>query len=196
MVNVQVVIPTAGRTTLFRTLESIRNAGATQDDLITIATDGLIPHVQTITQHFKELRTRIVVTPYERAFGHGPRNHALHKEPDYSCSWLWYVDDDDLVLPWSFPKIKTVIAEANDLVPLLAKFRTGNSIVWSDKVVGRARVGGHCLIHPNVPGMIGTWDASRYDGDFDFIESTLAHYPEGPVWREEILVLQNGARDQ
>jgi hypothetical protein len=50
-------------------------------------------------------------------------------------------------------------------------------------------IGGHCLVTPNDPARTGLW-SDRYEGDFDFVESTLALWaPVEPIWRNEVITL-------
>jgi hypothetical protein len=52
--------------------------------------------------------------------------------------------------------------------------------------VVESAIGGHCLVTPNIKGKLGAW-GERYGGDFDWLVSTLAHWPEGPAWNDEII---------
>ena len=54
-----------------------------------------------------------------------------------------------------------------------------------DPQVRQGNIGTPNLVAPNVPGKLGTW-GTRYEGDFDYIRSTLQHYPAGPVWHDVI----------
>jgi hypothetical protein len=52
--------------------------------------------------------------------------------------------------------------------------------------VEESAIGGHCLVAPNVPGKLGQWGC-RYGGDFDWLVSTLAHWPDGPAWYDDVI---------
>jgi hypothetical protein len=51
-------------------------------------------------------------------------------------------------------------------------------------LLGQGFIGGHCIVTPNLPSLLGEWGA-RYEGDWDFIESTLQKWAAvgiAPVW--------------
>ncbi len=59
--------------------------------------------------------------------------------------------------------------------------------LWKNQVPSLGNVGTPMMVAPNVKSKLGLW-GNRYEGDFDFLESTLAYYPEGALWLEDVLV--------
>ena len=102
--------------------------------------------------------------------------------------YLVFIDDDDCFPPQALEAIRRAAAEQVSPRPLMFRF-------WSERhgvylpprhEVRESAIGGHCMVTPNVPGKLGMWTC-RYAGDFDWIVSTLEHYPDGPVWYDDVI---------
>lgn len=118
-------------------------------------------------------------------WGHCQLNYGVtHATGDY----LVFIDDDDVFTPEALHIIRARIAEHHTPRPLMFKFhcwRLGRTLPERYEVVESA-IGGHCLVVPNIPGKLGMW-GERYGGDFDWIVSTLAHWPTGPAWYDDVI---------
>lgn len=102
--------------------------------------------------------------------------------------YLVFNDDDDVFTPEALHIIRARIQEQPSPRPLMFKFfaaRLGRTLPERYEVVESA-IGGHCLVTPNIPGRLGQW-GERYGGDFDWIVSTLEHWPEGPTWYDDVI---------
>lgn len=101
--------------------------------------------------------------------------------------YLVFQDDDDIFSEDALASIRAAIAETPGR-PLMFRFVTHYRLVlWAEPRLAEGWVGGHGFVPPNRPGKLGRWGC-RYEGDFDFIASTLARYPEDSlVWREEVI---------
>lgn len=109
--------------------------------------------------------------------------------------YLLWMDDDDAYLPGALAAVRAAAAEHPGR-PLIFRMRRGDPFhdtLPAAREVREGQVSTQMIVCPNDPTRLGTW-GSRYEGDYDFIASTLAHYSAGPVWRDEtICVWRPGA---
>jgi hypothetical protein len=56
-------------------------------------------------------------------------------------------------------------------------------------VLAQDHIDAECIVCPNVPARLGTWNPARYQGDYDFIAETVAKWGGvGRVaWRPEVI---------
>jgi glycosyltransferase involved in cell wall biosynthesis len=176
-----------GRSTLERTLASIRGQELQAGDEVLVVSDG---HYDGLAQRWKAagLPGKFVELPAASGdWGHTPRNIAI---PLASGDYILSVDDDDIFAPGAFRKVREAV-RMNPGRPQLFRFcdhKIGGNSHWKQPVLRLNDVGTPCLVYPNRPGKFGTWAPYR-GGDFVFIKETCDKYPEGPVWREEIIVI-------
>lgn len=189
MVAFSIIIPTCGRPTLERTLRSIILAGATRSDEVLVIGDGPQPAARRIVACFvSRLRITYLETAPSRCSGNAQRNHAFDLAKG---SHLIAIDDDDAYRPGAFSIVRAA-AEANPGRFLIFRMESHTprhpwGTLWNYKGASLGNVGTPMMVAPNVLEKLGRW-GDRYCGDFDFLESTLAHYPEGPVWLEDVIV--------
>jgi len=189
MVSLSVIIPTCGRTTLERTLRSILMAGIRSEDEVLVVGDGPQPVAQAIVRRWKyRLPISYLETPQTRCAGHVQRNEAVQIAKG---SHLISIDDDDTYRPHALRTVRKAAAEAPDRF-LIFRMQSHTprhpwGTLWNYKGASLGNVGTPMMVAPNVPAKLGKW-GNRYAGDFDFLESTLAYYPEGPVWIEDVIV--------
>lgn len=160
-----IIIPTTGRPTLARAVASIQNAGLAPGDEVLIEAD------QT------------------EDFGATPRNRGMEKARG---DWLLFLDDDDTYLPGVFGQVRLIL-ETGPPRPHLFRIhhsQTPGGILWKEKEIRFGNVSTQMLVVPNTPSKLGRWSPQR-GSDYSFLTSTLNHYPEGPVWREEIIAEWN-----
>lgn len=177
--KLSIVIPTIGRPSLVETLASIE----VPCDVVVVG-DGSQPLAAAISQPV----ARYVEAPKGGIVGNRQRNWVLDNVPLLGDFVAW-IDDDDVYVPGAVPLICEILS-ANPGRPHMFRICINCGIVvWVHTTVMKANVGGHCFIAPN-DKRLGRWGES-YEGDFDFIESTLANYKENDlIWRPEIIVIQ------
>lgn len=124
------------------------------------------------------------------SWGHDPLNHAMSKaEGDY----LTFNDDDDVWAAGAFQAMRDEIAKLPSPRPLLFRFRSyhGPTFWLVPGLLGEGLIGGHCIVAPNLPSLLGQW-SERYEGDWDFIETTLALWASvgvQPVWCDRLIAI-------
>jgi glycosyltransferase involved in cell wall biosynthesis len=185
-----IVIPSAGRATLRRTLESIAPQILPGDAVLVVGDtlDGPLPQTEAIVAAF----------PWCRYLSHAGMTHTHGHEqinvglPLVGGDWLLVQDDDDVYCPDAFAAIRATIRALHRPRPLLFRFRSyhGGRVFWERRgLVAEGNVGGHCLCVPNRPGQVGTWGL-HYQGDFTYIAHTLRLWePVKPLWCEAIIAV-------
>lgn len=95
---------------------------------------------------------------------------------------LAFLDDDDVFCPGAFAAMRAAVG-AHPRRPVMFKMvAPWGTTIWKDPVVRCGNHGGPQFVCPNDPARLGVW-GRRYEGDFDFIVSTLAKYPpDALVW--------------
>lgn len=129
-------------------------------------------------------------SPGHHDFGHSQINHAMTvAKGDYLC----FNDDDDCFCTGAFDAIRQYAGALPSPAPLLFRFRSyhGPTFWLAPGLLGQGLVGGHCLVTPNLPSLLGEW-APHYEGDWDFIAGTLRKWGAvgvGPVWVNRLIAI-------
>lgn len=184
--SLSIIIPTIGRPTLRRTLESIRPQLGEDDEVIILCD---MAYSATMSMHgnlgnwgFWDERYKLSYAQDAVSFfGHAQRNLGLKLATKH---YVAFCGDDDVYDQNAFSVVRKVIA-ANPGRPLIFRVDTWScGLVWRDPMleVGNVDCGGFVI--PNDKMRLGTF-SYRYEGDYDFINGTLRGYPDGPVWRPE-----------
>lgn len=195
MVNLSIIIPTIGRETLARTLDSIMKAGIGPDDQVLVAADGLRPRAGQICSRFAgKMDLFYAETPQAGCWGHPARNLMM---PFARGSILMSIDDDDAYRPGALQLVREAALENPGKILIFRmqskdQARHGFDVVWrtGHNYLFCGNVGTPTFAVPNVKGRLGRWGKKR-EGDYEFIRSTVAMYPntvQALVWRDEIIV--------
>ncbi len=118
-------------------------------------------------------------------WGHCQINEGMrHATGDY----LVFIDDDDCFPDGALDAIRRAAAAQPAPRPLLFRFWSRRHGVYLPPrhEVRESAIGGHSIVVPNVPERLGQW-GERYAGDFDFIVETLALWPDGPAWYDDVI---------
>lgn len=186
------IIPTAGRTSLRRTLESIAPQIAAGDECIVIGdvVDGPLPQTEAICRDYPWCRY-VEFGGEAHTFGHRQINHGMSIA---TGDYLSFNDDDD---EYSSDALALMRAAATDCPgrPLLFRFRSylGGIEFWLEAgLVQQACIGGHCAVFPRDHRYLGKW-GDHYEGDFSFIKESLDNWAEvgiDPVWCPQLIAVQ------
>jgi glycosyltransferase involved in cell wall biosynthesis len=118
-------------------------------------------------------------------WGHAARNQLM------TCARgdaLMFIDDDDAYLPDALSLARQAVSERPDRVHLFRMRLPGGRELWADKTVRCGNVSTQMLVVPNDPARLGQW-GDRYEGDFDFLTSTLDLHDRPPVFHPELIAL-------
>ncbi len=184
MVSLSIIVPTCGRPSLKRTLDSCL-VQMTPDDRIIVVGDGPQPASEELCTSVDE-RIIYLDGPLTKCYGHKQRQVGL---PVAAEDYVVFMDDDDVFTPGALQVIRDAAGRWPGR-PMLFQFIDKNgAVIWQRPELRQGNVGTPCIVLPNKPELFGTW-GDRYEGDYDFIRSTVDRWPGGEqaiAWRPNIV---------
>jgi len=186
--TLSIIIPTIGRPTLKRTLESIRVQQLVDGDEVIVVQDGPSDLAVWATVKASGLPVRYLATG-ERAgdAGHSATNCAM---PEARGDYLLRIDDDDRYVEGAFRTIRSAIARHPDR-PLMFRMErlAWADTLWRQQALRPGNVGTPMFVTPNQPDRLGKWGPYRA-GDFAFFISTMRRWPTGSlIWQPETIAI-------
>ena len=174
------VVPTIGRPSLARTLDSIELWPG--DALLLVGEPDLVAPVSRL---FIDSRIRFVSCKRGNDWGHTERNFAA---PHVRTPYVAHIDDDDIYAPGARGSMSDALYKTPNR-PVIFKMRYPNGLeLWQSQVLRCGNVGTPMFLLPNDPAkMTGTW-APYVGGDFAFLEGCQWKF-EDYVWRPEVVAL-------
>ena len=183
-----VVIPTLGRKTLPRTLDSLAHGV----EAVVVADTFRMPFqtLEWIRQVCVEHNARFLQLDAGRHDTGSPQLDLGH----YSAAGRWVLNlgDDDLYVPDAFDIMAQAISEQAEPHPLMfraemhpAAHRENGApvLLWNQREIARWCVTGQNFVCPNEPERFGRWI-----NDWTFMAETVANYDGQVDWREELTV--------
>lgn len=195
MVTLSVIIPTCDPTRpLKRCLYSIASQPLSLADEVLVVgdtTDGPLPEVAALLSDLPHQFRYLDAGSKAHTWGHDEINLGVKAA---TGDLLLFQDDDDVFLRGAFDAIREKAQDALDqygeLRPLMFRFVTRfRTLLWGAPAIKEDWVGGHNFIAPNREGRVGLW-TPRYQGDYDFIRSTVDLWPnkdDDVVWHTNVL---------
>jgi glycosyltransferase involved in cell wall biosynthesis len=187
-----VVIPTIGRETLPKTLDSIPDGV----EVIVVADTFELPPstLENIQVEAKVYGARFIGVDAGFHDWGSPQLQAGYAAAE--GEWILNCGDDDIFEPFAFETIKRAIDQLAAPVPLM--FRTALHPTWPDPRRGNRNITvlwqapelidrnitGQCFVIPNDQSKIGRWDILV---DFGFITSTVELWDGQVEWRTEVI---------
>lgn len=185
MPSLSIIVATRGRSTLETLLHELVSQTESGDEIIVVS-DGPNPASRRFAGTLGP-KVRYVEYGPVRCWGHPQRDIGMRLA---SKEYLSFLNDDDMVVPSYVRSLKAVAAE-NPGRPIVFRMQMGPMILWGRPGVFHGNVSTQMLVLPNVQERLGNWGRS-YQGDFIFMKSTMAKYPEGDkviVWNETVTVM-------
>lgn len=183
--NLSIVVPTPDGGFLGSLFESMRRQLREGDEVIVVGDTHSDPLDEVREQVEAEGHRWLELDAGRHAWGHPQINLGIeHATGDY----LVFIDDDDAFTLDAFSNIRRAARSLREPVPMMFRFRSLRyGTLWQRKEIEVGFIGGHEFVVPNIPDRLGRW-TDRYEGDFDFIVSTLEKWPaDSLVWRQEII---------
>lgn len=184
--RISVVIATTARPSLARTLRSITDQDGllTTDQIVVVGTEDFFDVATPPPSERVKLKIRIMDQPggdwgnYERAIG------TEVADGDY----IMYCDDDDALLPGAISAVRRAIRRHPGQPHMFRMIDPNGLPLWQTPEIKVGNVGTPMFVFPNIPAQMGRWTPGKYEGDFDFMQSTLALYPPNSlVWDSTII---------
>jgi hypothetical protein len=190
-----VIVPTQGRTTLARTLASVREQAGPDDVEILVIADTHGPLVGDIEGPARKYGARYLEHDAgHHCWGHCQINVGLEIAArewlaGSGAAYVSFNDDDDIYTPGAMDAIAAAIRCRSGIGPVLFQFRTHwGSVLWDAPRAVETEIGGHCIVAP--AERCGRWTC-RYAGDYDFIAGTLSLYsPAEAMWVPRVIAAQ------
>jgi hypothetical protein len=169
------IIPTVGRRTLQRTVDSIDARPG--DEIIIVGQPRFLD--------VREKPVQIISCAPGGDWGNTERNVGLTVA---TCPYLAFIDDDD----WYAPDARALQQDAIDhtpgrLVIFRMQFPTG-LVLWETPELRVSNVGTPMFLMPNDPTRLGRWPLGRYEGDWGFLQQ-CRYLQQDVVWRSEVIAL-------
>jgi glycosyltransferase involved in cell wall biosynthesis len=185
--SLTIILPTIGRPSLKGSLDSIAMQLGMYDQVFVVA-DGQYPESKKLVESYGIQYAYFELSdgPHND-WGARARNFAL---PKAKKAYIAFMDDDDCYLPGAFAKIRAAI-QALPGKPFIFRMLHGTSILWTREEVAVGNVSSQMVVVPNQQEKLGRFGV-RYEGDFDFIQSTAGLYACGYdpfIWRNEIIAI-------
>lgn len=184
-VRFSIICPTIGRPQLRRLLESLGPAGACMDDELVLIVDGEYPEAHVMASEAAlpcKLQT-VTINPPGGCVGQPARNVGVAIAQG---THLVFTQDDNVLLADVLSNMRGLVDAEPDRPHIWRVMPRAGFVVPTVKTITEGCIDGDCFVVPNVPGRLGRW-GMRYNGDFDWITSTLAHYPDGAVFHDDLI---------
>jgi glycosyltransferase involved in cell wall biosynthesis len=203
MTTISAIIPTAAAdldriAMLRRSMQSALHQLAEGDEILVAAdtTDSPLDAVRELCGRLGQEAPEgtcvrfVPHTPGHHDFGHSQINAAMKAAKG---EYLTFSDDDDIWADGAFEAIRAYAGELVRPAPMLFRFKSyhGPCYWLAPGLLGQGFIGGHCIVTPNIPSLLGEWGA-RYEGDWDFIEGTLQKWAAvgvAPVWVNRLIAI-------
>ncbi len=179
MTTLSILIPTAGRPLIDRAILSYLPQMQAEDELLVLGdtAGGPLPATEDICRKYGHQVRYVPCGHQQHSYGHAEINTGLiQARGDYILG----NDDDDIAAPHALDLIRETIAGLDRARPLLFRFKSylGRTFWEIEGDFRECHIGGHCAVFPNLPGRIGRY-TDRYNGDFDYLKSTIELWPNG-----------------
>ena len=205
---ISIFTPTLGRQTLLQLAKDILPQLHSRDEWILVG-DAPSPastrqpfgvkvrprsHLAKMVESFQCENVRYYEMEPATGWGYPQREYAIRHA---GGTHLWGVDDDDRVAPWALETIRRIAGE-HPCRPLMFRVIHNGLPIWKNRLPALmiGNVSNQNFITPNIKERLGQW-GKRYEGDFDFIVSTVELHPSGAksiIWRPEVLLMQGMSR--
>lgn len=185
MSSLTVIVPTIGRKSLARTLQSFANE-LTEDDYVLVSCDGWREGVTNLVYGWFDVHYPgqwwVNVNTVQGDWGHPARNHMLEV---VKTDLVWTIDDDDEAAPGA---LTTIRQQTDPFVIYRMRFGPGhpaNGITcWREKRMQHGDIGTPMIVAKPCSARFG----HHYSGDWDYAQSLQAVYGD-PVWNERVIAL-------
>lgn len=188
-----VVIPTIGRETLGRTVESIRSQSycANAEIIVVMDTHGGLP--EEVEESVRSTCKASGFWPLSLDAGaHDIGSPQLHMGFQRAHGvYVLNCGDDDVYEPGAFQAMASAIERQDVYHPLMFKVELhpaphrGNRepvVLWDRQEIAEGRVTGQGFVCPNDPQRMGRWV-----NDWTFMRETVALHGGRIEWREELI---------
>ena len=196
--SLTVLIASMGRPSLERTLTSLRDQ-LQGDDEVLLVSDGQIDELRRrgderslyfatrleiarLLWDASGLPGRFIELPGgpHRDWGHSPRNKTMRL---VRTTHMLHMDDDDSYVAGALDSVRTAVMRYPDRPLIFRMLLPDGHVIWQEPTI-ESSLSTQMIVHPS--DRYGVWE-SKYGGDQTFIRETCRLYPDGPIFRPEIV---------
>lgn len=175
--SISFIVPTIGRSSLARTLHSIRTQQDPDDEILVVG-DG--PAIQRVAEAHGG---RFIACPRGQDWGATERQAGIRAA---TRAYLAFMDDDDIYLAGARAAMAQSIAAAPHRPTLFRMVYAEHGLVlWYHPAILEGNVSTQMMLLPNDVTRLGRW-GTRYEGDLDFLRSST-WADQDFVWRPEVI---------
>jgi hypothetical protein len=166
------VIPTIGRPTLARTLDSLDAQSDCADLEVIVVADtfgGITADLEVARDHVREERdpARYLWLEHDAGLhcaGQPQRTLGGHAA---SAPWVWFTQDDNIAAPDALRVIRrAVIAQAHPRPLFFRWLSPWREVIWRQPYLTLGNIDADCLVLPRHITRLVDWGL-RYEGDYD-----------------------------
>lgn len=184
-----VIVPTIGRPTLARALQSIRWQAPAQAVEVLVVGDA---HAGTWAADLAPVPA-LCAQYAARYLAHAGPNHCYgHYQRNYGMTqargqWLMFSQDDAIWTPAAWAAIAPTLRGPRCPRLFRVETRFGGYVVWNDPPsLAVGSIDADCICTPNRPDRLGRW-APLYEGDAAFIQETVALWRGRVQWHAALI---------
>ncbi len=209
MTGITGVVPTQGRASLEALLQSVAAQGLRPEDEYIVVVDTFQMDGDTqqaiidrVTGFAPLAGKSLKVLTYDAGhccWGHCQLGVALaNARPG---NYITFNDDDDIYAFGAWDAIRRQIDMDQSFLHgrtrcHIFKFRTSwRQLLPEGPSLQEGRVGGHCLVVPNIIGKVGRLTC-RYNGDWDLIESTVSRWGDDVDFHDDVIALARPSEEE
>lgn len=178
-----IIIPTIGRKTLEKTLESISPQRSVGDEVIVVFDDG------ETWENNKVARSHGCILANTLKRSHDAGSKARNLGIDLAQrDWLLFMDDDDVFTPNAFQVIRETIVKTK--LPTIHLFRmrySDGKVLWKEPEVTYGNVGTPMIALPRLGQRVLWKEGIGAGNDYQFITDAINIRKQTPIWSEEII---------
>jgi hypothetical protein len=127
----------------------------------------------------------VIVIKRRCDWGHETRNHALQR---CAGTHLLFIDDDDRYMKGALALVRERVSALPRKVHLFAMALDYGVVIRPAWPLREGQIGTPMICVPRGRRKLGRW-GDRYEGDFDFVSSTMELRGDLPVLHEDVIAL-------
>jgi glycosyltransferase involved in cell wall biosynthesis len=188
--KLSIIIPTCGRQTLMRTLQSVVRGGIRKDDEVLVCGDGPQPVAAGICAQFSQYPIRYLEGPRTLCFGNAQRSCAQRQAQG---DFVVYMDDDDEYTQGALTVMRDAASANPAAIHIFKMIHRTLGVIWKEPAVRCGNVSSQMVLVPNIKDRLAVWP-EKYEGDYWFIRRTVDNWPgrDGAVcWQEAVVAIHH-----
>lgn len=192
--KLSIIIPTLGRKSLNRTLDSLKDQRASEDEILVVG-DGPQKEARRIVEE-RGVGYRYLETPPTHRWGHAQRNLGMSQSKG---DYLAFMDDDDVYLPGAFEAMRKAASDNPKIGLFLFRMKIQAAgkerIIWDPQAIYLGNVSTQMILLKRTMPFLAQWGPhplvkSGSGGDYIFIRQNAGILMWDNIRFEEAVIAQ------